>query len=643
MQIISNDDKILINKLDILEGEGLVKALKIKINVIWDKFYKEGEIFAEIFYRYFCSGELSVFSQNVFSIPVRCFVINDYSKRINDIKDNLTVNILLADNNMCINDRERKLVQYLGSKKGDNNLFIPIAVSKNGCDYIDKSECIVAYDGDEDGETFGGRKAMLDELKTLLNQNVRKHVLTILRRVTERIAGKYFRLYHRIDEERIGLFICHTKSTGKKELDVVHKYIATEAASDCFVDKNSILLGERLDNRILAEIKRRALIAILTDDISTKEWFRKEIKRAKECNMPVLVIDAYKSNDSRLYSYIGNCPVMRLNINQDEVALKSELDNIYEAFMNEILWTTYNMGKIAQDTDTLVLPRKIELFDIASLKKPYKRVVYPEPPLGETEREIIDQMISKLSNTIVYETEISAKTSKYKDLHPQIMISSSVNSNLKRIDGNSCSAGVNYAVREITRYLIYMGCTILNAGNYEEDGFNKVILNQMKTYSSVSKSNNAKCIHYVNSFRERVDEEKFKEFVGRYVKFVEFRRVTENADCEENALRVIRENITRDADIQIIIGGILNEEGKTGIDTELELCMQNKKSIYLLGGFGFKANELCNKYVTEENYLCLNNGLSLEENIRLAKMYDIGNILDLIFKGWSKVKSKNKR
>ena len=40
LQIISNDDKILINKLDILEGEGLVKALKIKINVIWDKYYK---------------------------------------------------------------------------------------------------------------------------------------------------------------------------------------------------------------------------------------------------------------------------------------------------------------------------------------------------------------------------------------------------------------------------------------------------------------------------------------------------------------------------------------------------------------------------------------------------------------------------
>ncbi|MDE5566479.1 MAG: hypothetical protein K2I77_05785, partial [Anaeroplasmataceae bacterium] len=104
-------------------------------------------------------------------------------------------------------------------------------------------------------------------------------------------------------------------------------------------------------------------------------------------------------------------------------------------------------------------------------------------------------------------------------------------------------------------------------------------------------------------------------------------------------LDFVRKKISEDTDMQIVIGGMYKENEITGIDKEVEMCIKNHKSIFLLGGFGFKAKLLCKKYINKESYEKLNNGLSLRENIILANSYEIKNILYLIFKGWSKVVS----
>lgn len=618
-----------------------MKHLRIKINVIWDKNNTYGAVIAEAFYRYFCSGELSVIQDNVFSIPVRCIMIEDYSKTLRNIANYLTVNVLIADDNMRINDRERKFVQHLEHINGKNNLYIPIALSKNGREYIDKSECIVAYRGNIDNNINSFRSEILNGLKSQLNESNKDYLLTIIRRSLERIAGKYFSLVRGLENEKVGLFICHTKSSGSLQLEALQKYLTVNTVSDCFVDKNSIEIGEKLDNLIITNVQKRAMIIIATDQISSREWCRKEIKKAKECNMPILVIDAFNLNDYRLYPYLGNCPLVRLNMNGSEKELNAEMDNIYESLVNEVLWTTYNIFKMKHDKKTKILPRKIELLDIALLDKKYNKIIYPEPPLAATEKEIIDAVISNLNREITYETEISSRTTQYKKFKPKVMISSSVDSELQRVDGKSCSVGINYAVREITRYLIYMGCTILNAGNYEEDGFNKVILNQILNYKSITKTGGARCIHYVNPYRKQTSKEKFNKFQGEFINdAIEFKNIAESAESDDEALRLMRAQITDDADIQIVVGGILKNGERTGIDKEIELSMQKKKIIYILGGFGFKARELCEKYINITDYEKLNNGLTLEENYRLANMYDIGDILDLIFKGWKEVSRK---
>ena len=615
------------------------KGLKIKINVIWDKQCKDGEVLAEIFYRYFCSGELSVIPSNVFSIPVRCYPLNKaYSKNINCTAGYLTVNVLLADFTMYCNDKKREFISRLEKKDNNNYLFIPVALNKGGMEYIHYGEAISLYSCETD--SLGRpRDKIINTYKKLFTNPNNLCIVGMLRKVLERIAGKYCNLVGRTDSEQVKLFVCHTKSSGTSELGALQSYLARETQGDSFVDKNSILYGEQLDKKIIESIKNRAMLVLWTDGISNREWCLKEITTAKSFNMPVIIVDALKNGDNRMFPYIGNCPVVKINgdLLKDSKKTSVELGIVYESLVNEILWNTYNINKHNYGDQVAVYPNKPELLNIATLiKNKYKKVIYPEPPMGITEKNILDDNLSSVKYKLDFETEISAQTKDFRNLGIKVMISSSSNPDYMRVDNRCCCVGINYAVKELCRYLVYSGCTILNAGNYEDDGFNRAITEQIKKYSKVE-DKFVRCVHYVNGFQKVHNSAKFENFINDFAKDnVEFKEVSENAGTNSEALTLMRDSITSDADIQLVIGGMIGK-GKSGIEKEVELCISKGKSIYLLGGFGFNAKKLCDEYLTKEKFKLLNNGLTLYENRKLANMYDIGEILKLIFKGWRSI------
>lgn len=616
------------------------KGFKIKINVIWDNRCKNGEVLAEIFYKYFCSGELSVIPENVFSIPVRCYPLGDkYPENIYCTPECLTVNVLLADYEMFKKDPERKFVGKLEDKKSKNYLYIPVALNKGGEEYIKYGEAIHLYSESRRYPMIRPRDKVIDSYKKLLDvHNI--NIFGMLGKVLERIAGKYFCLTNQSDTEQVKLFVCHTKSSGSAELATLQSFLSRETQGMPFVDKNSILYGEQLDKKIIKNIRDSAMLVLWTDGISNREWCLSEISLAKSFNMPIVIIDALKNGEGRVFPYIGNCPVVKINADLSKESKKAfdELGIVYESLVNEILWNTYNINKQYYGENVAVLPNKPEIFNISNLvKKKYKKAIYPEPPMGITEKSAIDNILNALDSKLKFETAISAQTSDFKNLCLKVMISSSSNPNYMRVDDKSCCVGINYAVKELCRYLIYSGCTILNAGNYEDDGFNRVILEQIKKYSKVS-DNCVRCIHYVNGYRKVHESEKFNKFVNEFAnQKIKFMELSEDATSDDQALKLMREKITDDADIQIVVGGMIGKN-KSGIEKEVELCIEKGKSIYLLGGFGFNTRILCNKYLNKQNYTLLNNGLSLGENKKLANMYDIGDILKLIFNGLKSLK-----
>lgn len=118
------------------------------------------------------------------------------------------------------------------------------------------------------------------------------------------------------------------------------------------------------------------------------------------------------------------------------------------------------------------------------------------------------------------------------------------------------------------------------------------------------------------------------------------------------SLTAMRRRINRESDSRIILGGAT--EGykgmMPGVAEEALLCIQERKPLFLLGGFGGCARDMSYDFgllknshkkrdwqgrsafrgISVEN---LNNGLSLEENRRLADTPHIDEIVTLVLKG----------
>ncbi len=621
-------------------------VLKIRIKVFWDKDNSLGEVFGETVCRYFYTGDLSIQQDKGLTIPVECRALSKYNQiSYNKSNEYLSVCILLADHYMRYHDRERNLATQLIKKTKESKkfLYIPVALNDEGCKYIGNTECITTTSRDCDSiDSIRSKEfqKIADEVKPIAEETEHdffKNILMVLQRIMERIAGRYFYLTKGTNSERLGIFICHTKSTGAKEVDALNAYLSTRTTSDSFVDKNSILLGEELDEIILNTIEYRGMIVLLTDNISTRDWCIREVNYAKQKGTPIIIVDALQNRENAFMMGSLNCPVIKLKSNTDK-----NYNLIMELLVNEVLYNLQNMYSVSYPKNTKVLPRKIELSDLFFLEDSYNKIIYPEPLLTRTEKSIIELAVNKLKKKISFETNISAYTKKFYGYQPKVFISSSSHNDTKqRITFGCCNAGINYAIKQLTKYLIYMGCTILNAGNLEENGYNKILLDQYEKYSKLENTK-ANYKFYVNPFYN--GSQKLMEFKSHYctkelsscIEFVEFKQKYKNFNMN---LDFVRKKISEDTDMQIVIGGMYKENEITGIDKEVEMCINNHKSIFLLGGFGFKAKLLCKKYINKENYKKLNNGLSLRENIILANSYEIKNILYLIFKGWSKVLS----
>lgn len=465
-------------------------------------------------------------------------------------------------------------------------------------------------------------------------------------------VNRYYNLVLNKNDSKLGVFICHTKSSpnGKEELtNLQEKLTSAIKEIDIFVDRTDIGMGEDLEPTIYKNATTRAMILLLTDDISSREWCKREVFYAKKYLMPIIIIDAIEKKDDRLFAYFGNVPIIKYS--------GKNIGEIYEFLAFEVLTCLYNRFKFDFKEGTKVLSGKIELLDIVatdfSKGKQIKdtNIIYHDPPIYWIENDIIKNAAQHYG--IKVHTPITRLMEKYSVNSCKALISSSKDG-IAYIDGDCCKSGIDYAVKEITRYLIFNGYTIVNGGHFKKGGFNELILEQIRQYQKRISDKKVYGICYVNAYnyskeKEFIEEHFKKEFEyissrkGR--KYTDYIRIVTPPDNEilltkEEQLRLNRIRITNDCDMHIVIGGTVAEE-KTGIDQEVEMSIQNKTPIYLVGGFGYKAKQLCQKYVNTENYNLLNNGLSYSENVELSETKEIDEILVLILKGIKFIKSKS--
>ncbi len=163
-----------------------------------------------------------------------------------------------------------------------------------------------------------------------------------------------------------------------------------------FFDTNDISYGSNFGEQIKKSASESALVVFQSDSYSDREWCRIEVLEAKTVGIPIVIVNAVQNGEKRAFPYLGNYPSIRFKNNFIEIidlTLEQVLFNLFTKNFLDALTDLYKI-KTAK-----ILSTSPELFNFIQLKKQgvnpgekYGLVIYPDPPLGSEEMEILNQL-----------------------------------------------------------------------------------------------------------------------------------------------------------------------------------------------------------------------------------------------------------
>ena len=306
-----------------------------------------------------------------------------------DWEDSQTVAVVVfLDNALVRDDIWINYVRNLESQAeelGFRARLIPVVMEAGIVDNGFAGQALLWHDWDESQAIRELR--LVRELKYTFSRMLR-HRLAELRHPGEDrdSLGDYL--------EKVQVFLSHSKHDdyGEAVARQIRRWLIDNAALATFMDIFDIPPGVSFESVINHEAGGSVMVAIYTDSYSSREWCRKEVVRAKRQSVPMLVMDCLQEGDERSFPYMGNVPWVRMN---PETMDRLEYFTGYllgEGF-KDFLWQCRVEALRSDNPETVFLSSAPELFFLASLPQvshgPYPDIVYPGPPLGVEELELI--------------------------------------------------------------------------------------------------------------------------------------------------------------------------------------------------------------------------------------------------------------
>jgi hypothetical protein len=202
------------------------------------------------------------------------------------------------------------------------------------------------------------------------------------------------------------LFVSHAKLDGDGTARAIVAHIndvTQDVPLHAFYDAKELMPGEQFEERFEREISEGTLLALVSDLYDTRPWCIWELTTAKRARRPIVLADVGHVRVSRTYPYGANLPRIRLGSEPGAPAIEALLVEAMseglrcDLFVREAKALLQALGK-----DGLALPRPPELFDLVDTLTLPETLVYPEPPVGKTEQEILDKAIRRRGGTRLY-------------------------------------------------------------------------------------------------------------------------------------------------------------------------------------------------------------------------------------------------
>lgn len=487
----------------------------------------------------------------------------------------------------------------------------------------------------------------------------------------------------RASNDKLQIFISHTKKDndhlGIEKANELKAYLRADTKLNSFYDANDILDGYSFGDQITENVKKSLLVILETETYSDREWCRIEVIVGKENHVPTVVVSLFNGKIPRTFPYLGNTPKIRFDGKWDEVIcmlLRTALDKYYEEKYLE---------KFKQ-ADGKVIPMMPEFINIGNIDG-VKRILYPEPPLGNEELDVVKRQFPNI--TFSTPSQLFANSRFLEGKNVAISISESPDSSTLGI-GKAMFEDLSV---ELARHLLISGAHLVYGGDLRPGGFTELFKDLAYQYGIYEKDKSFKN-YFTNylawpiyigmtpavqaeykSCRVNCQKAEIPDTIPVGLRDLMVPPTTvENLYYWAESLKAMRQEMESHIDARIILGGrITGFKGyMPGLYEEAVNATKANHPIFLLGGFGGASarliqlikgeassdklfEECCSHHIYQEfvSYLdkekedmnfkaldvfsnnmdILKNGLSKDENEKLFVTTNITEIIALVLKG----------
>lgn len=198
------------------------------------------------------------------------------------------------------------------------------------------------------------------------------------------------------DAAKVRVFLSHAKHDGLEITTSVRRHLQEVARLDEFFDATDIPDGAHFAEFMLGCAgSLPALLAVQTDSYASREWCRLEVLEAKRQRVPIVVLAAVEGREARSFPYMGNVPVVRWHG-------EATLPTVVGALLGEVLRNRYFPKRVeaifrhhALGTHPQIFAYPPELLTVLAYRSDdgatVGRYLYPDPPLGTEEIELLHQ------------------------------------------------------------------------------------------------------------------------------------------------------------------------------------------------------------------------------------------------------------
>ena len=649
----------------------------ISVHALFHSENSEGQKIYSGLYKLLCRDINDPFSDGL-DIPVYYTAGDDTSEiRLADSSSARRVILLFIDIHMFCSQNWRSKITELIDTNDDNTLIVGVKQYKHSFSINKKIGEIqsIVVENTED-----------DHLLLFDGDNWDIFTTQLYDLLIRYLSGKK-------DKSPISVFISHSKQgngkskdkEGEKTAKEVRDFLYSDTKLNSFFDVHDILDGYRFEDQIKAHAGNCSLLILFTDSYSSREWCRIEALTAKKHHVPIVAVFMMKGDVDRVFPYIGNIP-------------STVFDGDWRKVINLLLRTTLDQNnekellKSEENATTTYLPYPPEAYNMSLLKAETNKVLYPEPPLGNEELEVLKNIAAKMGRSINFCTPMSHFTEGMNLEEKQIGISISDSSDISQF-GIGVEMFQDLTI-ELARHILKANGRLIYGGDLRKNGFTELLRDLARQYGQKEKAEAE--VHYVKNYLawpifNDLSKEKRADYLASRIELVEAKPGSAVKPDERNvyipkevsfeaqlkwatSLTQMRIDSIEQSAARIISGGKV--QGFTGfmpgIAEEFMFAYNAKKPIFLIGGFGGcahviadilegKANsqllkDICLQDINYKKFIDwtdtigfrvdysffdnirideLNNGLNPDDNIRLLHSVDIIEIVSLVLKGLS--------